>query len=84
MFKSLLSVASLAILLALSPVHAQQKMSCTGADMAKMEAEATKITDAQKKEMAMKEMKMAKDMMGQKKMDECTTHMDNATKMMTK
>ena len=83
MFKSTFAITSLALLLALAPAQAQST-SCTQADMTKMEAEMAKMTDATKKEGAMKEMTMAKDMMAKKDDKACMMHMDNAMKMMPK
>ena len=82
MIKSTIVLASLAFALALAPAQAQMKMSCTEADMAKMEADGAKMTDATKKTAMMKEMTMAKDMMAKKDNAACMTHMDNAMKMM--
>jgi hypothetical protein len=82
MIKSTLALASLAFALALTPVQAQTKMSCTEADMTKMNAEGAKMTDATKKAAVMKEMGMARDMMAKKDMTGCMTHMDNAMKIM--
>ena len=83
MMKSTFTFASLAFLLALAPAQAQST-SCTQADLTKMEAETAKMTDATKKEGAMKELTMAKDMMAKKDDKACMMHMDNAMKMMPK
>ena len=82
MMKSIVGIASFAALLAIAPLQAQA--ACTEADMTKMEAEAAKMTDATKKDGAMKEMMMAKESMGKKDDAGCATHMENAMKMMPK
>ena len=87
MFKTTLTLAAFGFALALSPVQAQTTapmtpMTCTQAELTKMDADTAKMTDATKKTAAMKEMTMAKDMMAKKDMKGCTTHMDNAMKMM--
>jgi hypothetical protein len=81
MLKSTLAFALLALLLSFAPSQAQT-MTCSDADMMKMQTQANAVTDAKKKEMAMKEMTMAKDMMAQKKTDDCMMHMKNAEKAM--
>lgn len=81
MLKSTIALASLAFALTLAPAMAQMKMSCTQADITKLEAEGAKMTDATKKTAMMKEIVMAKDMMAKKDNVSCMTHMDNAMKM---
>ena len=49
-----------------------------------MEADTAKMTDATKKEGAMKELGLAKEMMTKKDEAGCATHMENAMKMMPK
>jgi broad-specificity NMP kinase len=66
---------------------AQEMMKCDDASMMKMQTEMDAMTDpamAQQKDMAMKEMEMAKEAMAAKKTDECTMHMENASKEMMK
>lgn len=83
MIRSTLAFASIVLALAIVPAQAQMApMSCTTADMAKMSDDATKMTDTTKKAEVMKEMTMAKDMMGKKDEKACMTHMNNAAKMM--
>ncbi|WNJ89949.1 hypothetical protein [Bosea sp. 685] len=90
MFKTTLTLAALGFALALSPVQAQTTMpatpaapvTCTQAELTKLDTDASKLTDATKKTAATKEMTMAKEMMAKKDMKGCTTHMDNAMKMM--
>ncbi|WP_246590337.1 hypothetical protein [Rhizobium lentis] len=62
-------------------------MKCDEASMMKMQSDMHAMTDPamkEKKEMASKEMMMAKDSMMANKMDDCRMHMDNAMKSMGK
>jgi hypothetical protein len=88
-----LAFASVAVLLSVATAQAQtstttpaapMKMSCTEADMAKMQTQANAMTDSSKKAMVTKEMDMAKDKMAEKKMDDCMMHMKNAEQAMMK
>lgn len=66
---------------------AQDMMKCDEASMMKMQTEMDAMTDpamAQQKDMAMKEMAMAKEAMAANKTDDCTMHMENASKEMMK
>ena len=82
MFKPILMLASAACMFALITTQAQA-VSCTQADMTKMDADMAKMTDATKKDAAMKQMTMAREMMTKKDDAACMTHMNNAMKMMT-
>ena len=93
MFKTTLTLAALGFALALSPVQAQtaapakpaapaMPVTCTQAELTKLDTDASKLTDATKKTAATKEMTLAKEMLAKKDMKGCTTHMDNAMKMM--
>jgi hypothetical protein len=53
-------------------------MDCTDANMTKTSADLDKMPAGEKKNLAMKEMTMAKDMMAKKDMKACATHMHNA------
>jgi len=72
------------------PAFAQDAMmaaKCDDASMMKMQSDVDGMTDPamkEKKEMASKEMMMAKEAMTANKMDECKMHMDNAMKSMGK
>lgn len=81
MLRSTLIVASVACAFALVATQAGA-VSCTQADMTKMETDMSKMTDAAKKEGAMREMTMARDMMAKKDDAGCMMHMNNAMKMM--
>lgn len=91
MLKSTLLVAALAVAF-IQPVFAQNSMKagdaammkCDDASMMKMQGHMDAMTDPSKKDMAMKEMQMAKDAMKAKKMDDCAMHMDGAMKAMSK
>lgn len=91
MFKSAFVAAAFAVAF-IQPVFAQNSMKagnatmmkCDDASMMKMQGHMDAMTDPAKKDMAMKEMQMAKDAMKAKKMDDCATHMDGAMKAMSK
>ncbi|MDW5318474.1 hypothetical protein [Rhizobium sp. PL01] len=86
-FKLTLAAAALASVFA-APVFAEDAMmKCDDASMMKMQSEMDAMTDPamkDKKEMASKEMMMAKDSMTANKMDDCKMHMDNAMKSIGK
>ena len=84
MMKSILAIAAVALSFALSPARAETAMSCTQAELTKMDGEAAKMADAIKRTEAMKELTMAKDMMGKNDMAGCAMHMEMAGKMMPK
>ena len=84
MIKSTLTFASFAVMLAMSPVQAQTPMTCSQAELTKMDADTAKMTDVTKRTETMKEMTMAKDLMAKNDMKGCMTHMENAMKMMPK
>lgn len=80
MTKGILTVAAVAaVLFAVAPASA--KMKCTEANMAKMNDMMMKMPDGENKAMCMKEMTMAQDSMGMKKMGDCSMHMSKAMKM---
>ena len=56
-------------------------MDCTDVNMMKVNADMDKMPAGEKKTMGMKEMTMAKDMMGKKDMAACKTHMNKAMEM---
>ena len=83
MVKGLLSSIAVAALLAIAPASAQTgAMECNDANMMKASADMDKMPAGEKKTMAMKEMTMAKEMMGKKDMAGCKTHMDKMMGMM--
>ena len=83
MLKTTLTVVSLGLLLGFG-AHAQtpMTMTCSDGDMTKMQTQMNGMPAGAKKDMAMKEMGMAKDMMTQKKMDDCMMHMKKAQESM--
>lgn len=80
MFKAILGVVAVSALFSIAPASAQI-MDCTDANMTKASADMDKMPSGEKKTMAMKEMTMAKDMMGKKDMAACKTHMNKAMEM---
>jgi hypothetical protein len=88
MFKSTCAFASLALLFSFQASQAQttppmtMPMTCTDDDMAKLQTAMEGMSDTPKKDMAMKEMNMAKDKMSQKNNDGCMMHMQNVQKAM--
>jgi hypothetical protein len=85
MLKITLAAAVIASAFSL-PAFADDAMmaKCDDASMMKMQTQMDGMTDQSKKEMASKEMMMAKDSMKANKMDDCKMHMDNAMKSMDK
>ena len=87
MQKSILVAAAFAIAF-IQPAFAQDTMmKCDDASMMKVQTEMDAMTDTsmkEKKEMAMKEMDMAKEAMKANKADDCMMHMENAAKEMKK
>ena len=82
MLKFALTLPSIAIVLALAPAQAQQSWSCSETDIARLEAEATKLADQGKKQAAMREMRTARDMMARNQIGECNTRMGYAADLM--
>lgn len=64
--------------------HEEHKMECTEASMNAMTADVQAMDDGEGKTTAMKEMNMAKGMMGKKDMEGCMSHMHNAMEAMEK
>ena len=90
MLKSTFLAAAFAIAF-IQPVFAEDAMKadvkCDDASMMKMQTEMDAVTDPamkEQKEMAMKEMDMAKDSMKAGKTDDCMMHLDGAMKAMKK
>ncbi len=81
MLKTLLGSFAVMAVLAIAPASARM-MDCTEANMTKASADMDKMPAGEKKNMAMKEMTMAKDMMAKKDMAGCKTHMDKMGSMM--
>jgi hypothetical protein len=88
MSRTTMTLAALGLVLALSPARAQAPnttplppTTCSDAELAKMNAETAKMTDADKKAAAMKEMTLATDMMAKGDMKACASHLGNAIRM---
>jgi|SRR3990172_7272626 len=64
--------------------HEEHKMECNETSMNAMNADVQAMGDGEGKSTAMKEMEMAKGMMGKKDMEGCMTHMHNAMEAMEK
>ena len=83
MFKSTLIYASSAcVLTLLVATTGARAAACIPADMTKMDADIARMTDATKRDGAMKEMSMAREMMAKKDDAGCMMHMNGAMKMM--
>jgi hypothetical protein len=80
MYKELLGAMVIAILFTIAPASAQM-IDCTDSNMMKAGADMDKMPASEKKNMAMKEMTMAKDMMAKKDMAQCKSHMNKAIEM---
>ncbi len=78
--KGMTGIVAVAALLSITPASAQM-MDCTDANMTKASADMDKMPAGEKKTMAMKEMAMAKEMMGKKDMAGCKTSMNKAMEM---
>ncbi|MDK1388724.1 hypothetical protein QN224_25270 [Sinorhizobium sp. 8-89] len=63
-----------------SPVFAQADITCDQAAMAKLETDVSQVTDSARKELAQKELAMAKEALAANDQDKCKTHMSNAMK----
>ena len=81
MLKSAIALCFAAATLAAVPARAAE-MTCDEASMTKMQTGVKAMTDASKKEMAMKEMDMAKLAMEKKDDKGCLTHMQAVQGMM--
>lgn len=84
---SLLTAAALSVALLSGPAFAQKsgsmmKPSCTESGMKMADDSMMSMSDPAKKDMAMKEMDMAKSMMMKKNMKGCMMHMHKAMGMM--
>jgi hypothetical protein len=83
--KKLMIAAACAGFACIAPAHADDMMKCDDASMMKMQTEMDAMTDpAMKdhKEMAMKEVDMAKMAMKDGKTDDCSMHLTEASKQM--
>jgi hypothetical protein len=79
----LLSSIAIPAVLIINSAFAQPvppQIDCTDANITKASAEMDKLPGGEKKERAMNELAMAKEMMAKKDMDACKTHLTNALK----
>ncbi len=92
MLRTTMTLAALGFVLALSPAGAQTApaapdttplppTTCSQVELSKMNAETAKMTDPDKKAIAMKELTLATDMMAKDDMKACATHLGNAIRM---
>jgi hypothetical protein len=82
MLKSTLAIGFAIATIAILPARAADTMMCDEAGMTKMQTGVMGMTDATKKEMAMKEMTMAKEKMANKDEKGCMMHMEKVQGMM--
>ena len=68
----------------LAIAHEGHQMECKKTSMQAIKADIQAMNDGEEKTVAMKEMKMAEEMMDKKAMDACRTHMHNAMDAMDK
>jgi len=64
--------------------HEGHEMECNDTNMKAMQADIQAMDDGEAKTTALKEMKMAEDMMAKNEMKDCMTHMHNAMEAMEK
>ena len=64
--------------------HEAHKMECTETSINAMNTDIQSMDDGEAKTTAMKEMKMAEDMISKKDMEGCEAHMHNAMEAMEK
>ena len=64
--------------LSLAVAHEDHKMECNETGMNAIHADIQSMSDGEDKTTAMKEMKMAEEMMAKKDMKACASHMHNA------
>ena len=82
MLKSTIAFGFVFAAFAFVPARAADTMMCDEAGMSKMQTGVMAMTDASKKEMAMKEMGMAKESMMKKDDKNCMMHMQKVEGMM--
>lgn len=80
MLKLALAISTLAFISSMPAMADDMMMKCDEATVMKMDKEVDAISDPSMKEMAMKDMMMAKESMKMNKMDECIAHMGKAHK----
>ncbi|WP_026621355.1 hypothetical protein M728_001931 [Ensifer sp. WSM1721] len=79
MLKKMFAAAAISAV-CVSPAFAQADLICDQAGMTKLETDVSQITDSGKKEMAQKELAMAKEALAANDQEKCKSHMANAMK----
>ncbi|MCA1369954.1 hypothetical protein [Ensifer aridi] len=79
MLKKMLAAAAISAV-CVSTAFAQADIVCDQSGMTKLETDVGQITDSGKKEMAQKELAMAKEALAANDQEKCKTHMENAMK----
>ena len=86
MMKTMIVAAALGMAMS-APAFADEMMKCDDASMMKVKTDMDAMSGTMmkdQKDMAMKEMDMAKEAMAANKMDECSMHLEKASKEMMK
>ena len=76
-----LATLTVSALMFAAPVFAMD-MKCDEASLAKMDTDVGALTDTSKRDAGMKDLQMARESMKSNKMDDCSMHMNNASKAM--
>ncbi|MDL2403931.1 hypothetical protein PY650_00715 [Rhizobium calliandrae] len=84
MLRSILIAAVFAVAGVVPAYAATAAMKCDDASITALQTKVDSMTDQTKKAAATKQVAMAKDAMKAHKVKTCVTHMENATKGMTK
>ena len=79
MFRKMLIAAAMSAA-CVSPAFAQADIVCDQVGMTKLETDVGQITDSGRKEMAEKELAMAKEALAANDQAKCKSHMENAMK----
>jgi hypothetical protein len=77
---SSIAIVTLLVIAQASAQPAAPQIDCTNENIAKASAEMDKLPGGEKKNSAMKELTMAKEMMGKNDVAGCKTHLNNALK----
>ena len=85
-FSKLVSVALVSVALPATAAlaHEGHQMKCEAASIQSMKMDVQAMNDGQAKTTAMKEIKLAEDMMNKKDSNACTTHLGKAMEAMEK
>lgn len=77
-FRTLAIVIFVSVLLASAIAHEKHQMQCTQTRINAIHADIQAMKDGEAKRTAMKEMKLAEDLMASKNMEGCVAHMHDA------